>query len=363
MRSSSDRPTGRVVTSLVAALTALLLVAAAAVTVRTTAGPSTLAFIGGGGRMSAPGADPATTAPAANRGPLSNPVSLDATLAAAGTPVPPGADLYAARLGKDPGGTTYDDYVAGGGALGSAFWPASSIKVLAAVGALEHLGAMGYTGAATVTFADSGESSTVRAIYDAAIRRSSNADYDLLVQIAGVDWLNQEFLTPARGFPVTVIQHSYTVGGMLDSPAISITEAGRAATLPARAATQVAECPAGNCSDLFEMSESVRRVVMNDEIPVADRFRIDRADVAGLTDALHGADGFFAPAIVAVLGPGTTIYSKPGEVLGRDCLDVTFVQTRTGQRYLLSGTVPEDQGGCDTLVALGAQVLRLLTAL
>ncbi|MDQ6728081.1 MAG: hypothetical protein M3066_18255 [Actinomycetota bacterium] len=351
------------VAPLVVAVAVMLVVAAAAVTVRTTAGPSTLAFIGGGARLSPLRADPATTAPAARRGPLSDPTPLDAALAAAGTPVPPGADIYAARIGEDSGGPTYDDYVAGGGALASAFWPASSIKVLAAAGALEHLATMGYTGAATVTFADTGASSTVRDIYDAAIRESSNADYDLLVEIAGVDWLNQVFLTPARGFPVTVIQHSYTVGGMLDSPAITITQGGRPATLAARAATPVAECPAGNCSDLFEMSESVRRVVMNDEIPVPDRFRIDPADVVGLADALHGADGFFAPAIVAVLGTGTTIYSKPGEVLGRDCLDVTFIATRSGRRYLLSGSVPENQGGCDSLVALGGEVLRLLTAL
>jgi len=217
--------------------------------------------------------------------------------------------------------------------------------------------------AATVTFADTGLVSTVRAIYDAAIRVSSNGDYDLLVEIAGVDWLNQEFLTPARGFPASVIQHSYTVGGMLDSPAMTLTEGGRRVTLPARAATPVPECPAGNCSDLFEMSESVRRVVMNDAIPTADRFRIDPADVAGLTDALLGAEGWFEPAVAQVLGPGAKIFGKPGEVSGRDCLDVTLIETRTGRRYLLSGTVPEDKGGCDALVRIGAGVLRILTAL
>ncbi len=363
MGSSRPRPDGRVVAPLVAALTALLVIAAGAVTERTTTGPTTLAFIGGGRGMSASGADPTPTMPAARRSPLSSPTALDSALAAGGTPVPPGADIYAAKIGHDAGGLTYDDYVAGGGALASAFWPASSIKVLAAIGALEHLGALGYTGAATVRFADSGQTSTVRAIYDAAIRQSSNSDYDLLVEIAGVDWLNQEFLTPARGFPATVIQHSYTVGGMLDSPAIAISQGGRTATLPARAATPVPECPAGNCSDLIDMSESVRRVVMNDEIPTADRFRIDRADVSGLSDALRGASGFLEPAAVQVLGAGAAVYSKPGEVLGRDCLDVTLIQTPTGRRYLLSGSVPEDQGGCDALVKLGAGVLRLLTAL
>jgi len=361
MRWSDRTPDARVVTPLVAAVTALLMVAAISVTIRSGGGSAESAFVGGGRTAAALAAQPASTK--ARPGPLSNPVSLDAALAAAGTRVPPGAHVYAARIGRDAGEQTYDDFVAGGGALATNFWPASSIKVLAAVGALEFIAKFGFTGAATVAFGDGSNAITMSTIYDAAIRQSSNADYDRLVEIAGVDWLNRDFLTPARGFPATVIQRSYTVGGTLDSPPITLVEGGRRMVLPARPAAVVPECPAGNCSDLFEMSESVRRLVLNDEIPAQERFSIARTDVGGLTDALRGAEGFFTPAVAKVLGPGVTIYSKPGDVPDRDCLDVTLIQGPTGRRFLLSATVPEEQGGCGVLVKLASGVLQLLTSL
>jgi len=347
---------------LVVAVTALVVLAAGVVTVRSTTGPSTLAFIAGGRAIAAGGGPPAPAAgPAFGQSPLSNPTSLDATLAAAGMPIPPGAHVYAAKIGRSVRGPSYDDYVAGGGALAMDFWPASSIKLLVALGALEYVGKLGYTGAATVTFAGSAETTTIRALYDAAIRESSNAAYDRLVEIAGVDWLNRDFLSPSRGFPATVIQRSYTGGGdLLSSPAMTLAEGSRRATVPARSSGIVRECPDGNCSNLFEMSESVRRVVLHDEIPVGERFPIARADVAGLAEALLGAEGWFEPVITRVLGPGVRIYSKPGDAPGRDCMDVTLIEARAGQRFLLSATVPAEQGFCDALVNLAAAVLRIL---
>lgn len=355
------KPGARAVVPLAAAVTALLVMGAAVVTGRLTSPPSTLAFISGG--RAPVGARPSLNAALAPAGvrPLPSPKSLDGALAAAGMPVPPGGHVYVTRTGGNEGAPTYEAYVAGGGALTTDFWPASSIKVLAALGALEYVGQLGYTGAATVTFADTGRATTIRAIYDSAIRDSSNDSYDLLVEIAGVDWLNREFLSPARGFPATVIQRSYTGGGLLASPAMTLTEGGRSSALPARSSSVVTDCPAGNCSNLFELSESVRRVVLNDEIPAAERFRIARADVAGVTAAMRGAEGWFAPAVAEVLGPGATIYSKPGEVPGRDCLDVAFIKTRTGQRFLLSASVSDEGGDCGTLTGLAAAVLRILS--
>ena len=258
--------------ALAVAVTALLIMAGGALAIRTSAAPGTLAFVGGrGGVAAAPGTPAApvpTRPPAGPRSlPFSNPVSIDAALIASiGYRFPPGANVYAAKITKEAGGLTYEDFEGGGGALGRNFWPASSIKVFAAVGALEYIGQQGFTGAATVNFG-SGAPRTVRSIYDGAIRISDNADYDLLVEIAGVDWLNKEFLTPARGFPRTVIQRSYTVGGNLRAtPAITLSEGGRTVTIPARNGKVDTDCAQGQCSDLFEMSESVRRVVLHNEI-------------------------------------------------------------------------------------------------
>jgi hypothetical protein len=351
--------------ALASAVTALLIAAGGAVGVRTSAAPRTVAFIAGGRAVAAEpeGGGPAVVARAtdARYSPFSSPTSIDAALAVLGYRFPPGSNVYAAKIGKEGGGLTYEDFEGGGGALGSNFWPASSIKLLAAVGALEFVGQQGFTGAATVAFG-SGAPRTIRSIYDAAIRISSNSDYDLLVELAGVDWLNKEFLTPARGFPVTVIQRSYTVGGNLrTNPAVTLTEGGRKVTIPARSGRVDTDCPRGQCSNLFEMSESVRRVVLHNEIPESERFKLAPADVAGLTSALLTAEGWFEPAVAQVVGPTARIYGKPGQVPGRDCLDVTLIEGRNGQRFLLSATVPERQGGCPALVNLATAVLRYLT--
>jgi hypothetical protein len=354
----------RVRVGLASAVTALLIVAGGVVAVRTSAAPRTLAFIAGGRAVAA---EPGVPAVAATRAadprfaPFSNPTSIDAALVAAGYRFPPGAAVYAAKITKEAGGLAYEDYEGGGGALAKNFWPASSIKVLAAVGALEFVAKQGFTGAATVSFG-SGAPRTIRSIYDAAIRISSNSDYDLLVEIAGVDWLNKEFLTPARGFPVTVIQRSYTVGGNLRvQPAMTLTEGARKVTIPARNGRVDTDCPQGQCSNLYEMSESVRRVVLHYEIPQDERFQIAPADATALMSALLGAEGWFEPAVAKVVGTTAKIYGKPGQVPGRDCLDVAVIESRSGQRFLLAATVPERQGGCPALVNLANAVLKLLT--
>jgi hypothetical protein len=354
--------------ALASVITAMLIVAGGVAAVRTSLGPRTLAFIGGTGRVAAatpavPAADRAASAVAVlgqRALPLSNPTSLEASLAAAGYRLPPGAGVYAARITKEAGGLAYEDFQAGVGPLGTNFWPASSIKLLAAVAALEYVGQQGFNGSATVAFGN-GAPRTIRSVYDAAIRISDNAAYDLLVELAGLDYLNATFLTPARGFPVTVIQRSYTVGGNLRvNPRITLSQGGRTVVVPARTGRVDATCPQGQCSNLFEMSESVRRVVLHNEIPEAERFKLDTTDVAGLNSALLGAEGWFEPAVARVMGAGARIYGKPGQVPGRDCLDVVLVEGRNGQRILLSATVPERQGGCPALVALAENVLRLL---
>jgi hypothetical protein len=294
--------------------------------------------------------------------PPSTPVSLDAALAAEGYDLPEHSDVYAVRIVDGAGGRVYQQYQAGGGALVDDFWPASSIKVLAALGALDYARSLGYTGAATVTFNGDGEeeSRSLRSIYEPAIRDSSNYDYDLLVRIAGVDWLNSRFLTAQNGFPLTSITEPYDGTDLHESPPMILEEGDRRTYVPARQTRLKPKCQAGNCSNLFEMAESVRRIVLNDDLPPEQRFDLDHGDIEDLKQALLDADGFFPPAVSEVLGDDVRIYDKPGDVSDLDCLDVALVETDAGRRYLLAATVPHASGGCDALVELAAEVLRLL---
>jgi hypothetical protein len=344
-------------------LIAVLLVASSTTAVvRTRGGPAAAPTV------ELPGGIRGAAATAAEGGlsPLSRPPSppapLDADLRAIGYDVPEKANVYAVRVVEGAQGRVYEQYQAGGGALATDFWPASSIKVLAALGALDFARSLGYTGAATVSFDDGGPTQTIRSIYEPAIRDSSNYDYDLLVRIAGRDRLNDEFLTARNGFPVTSISRSYSGLEFDESPAMILEEGDRRTYVPVRKAEGDPECRPGNCSNLFEMAESVRRIVLNDQLPAEQRFDLDPTDLRALSDALLAADGFFSDAVATVLGPGARIWSKPGDADGLDCLDVTFIESKGGRRFLLAATVPHSEGGCDALARLARGVLELLSA-
>jgi len=295
-------------------------------------------------------------------GPPSPPGSLDSDLGAIGYRVPERANVYAVRLVEGPEGRIYEQYQAGGGPLAVDFWPASSIKVLAALGALDFARSLGFSGAASVTFDDGGPSRTLRSIYEAAIRDSANYEYDLLVQIAGLDRLNGEFLTARNGFPITSISRSYGGLEFAQSPAMVLEEGGKRTDVPARTAQRPPECQTGNCSNLFEMTESVRRIVLSDQLPADQRFDLKKADLDALSDSLQDAEGFFPAAAKGALGAGARIWSKPGDAAGLDCLDVAFIQSRAGKRFLVAATVPHSSGGCEALGRLARGVLQLLSA-
>lgn len=335
----------------------LLAVASAALAVRTAGGDAR-----GTVRLADEDLEEATSEASLGplSGPPSRPVSLDADLKAKGYEMPADANVYAVRVIEGPEGRIYEQFEGGGGALADDFWPASSIKVLAALGALDLARSLGFTGAATVAFDDGLPSQTLRSIYEPAIRDSSNYDYDLLVRIAGLDRLNDEFLTARNGFPVTSISRSY--GGLPfdESPAMVFEEAGRRAYVPGRKAERTPECE-GNCSNLFEMAESVRRIVLHDGIPLEQRFDLDPTDVKALSSALQKAEGFFPAAVTRALGAGAKIWSKPGDAAELDCLDVAFIQSRTGRRFLVAASVPHSSGGCEALTRLARGVLERLS--
>ena len=342
-------------------LVILALLGAACATAAVRSMGAAQAKMAGARRTASRSEPPSTLGPLS--GPPSPPVSLDAQLAQLGFEMPEHSNVYAVRIVDTAQGRVYQQFQAGGGALAEDFWPASSIKVLAALGALDFAKSLGYTGAATVTFDgdDDDGTRTIRSIYEPAIRDSSNYDYDLLVRIAGLDRLNGTFLTAANGFPATSITRSYAHTELDDSPAMVIEEGDKRTYVPERKATLDPECKPGNCSNLFEMAESVRRIVLADSIPPEQRFDLDPADLADLRQSLLEAEGFFAPAAAAVLGPGAKLWSKPGDAADLDCLDVAFIQAADGRRFLLAATVPHAEGGCDTLVELATDVLRVLT--
>ncbi|HTJ76130.1 MAG TPA: serine hydrolase [Acidimicrobiales bacterium] len=284
---------------------------------------------------------------------------LAAAFAAAGYELPEGTSVYVARVREGGGGLRYDEAEAGGGAYDTAFWPASSIKVIAAIGALEYLRTLGFTGDATVSSAASWTSS-VRDLYVAALRDSSNEAYDRLVQIAGVDWLNQYFL-PDDGFPATVIQRSYSGEGVA-SAAMTVTEGDRSVDVAARVSDTDDSVPDdGNRSDLHDMVDAVRRITLDPELPAGDRLGLAPDDLAAMTQALLDSEGFVEPGVADALGDGALVYNKPGWAPGEACVDVGLVvDPATGDRWLLGVASPDDGGACTALADIAALALPAL---
>jgi len=284
--------------------------------------------------------------------------TLPAALRAAGRTLPETAALYAARIVPGVDGPAYVLYEAGSGAFNRDFWPASTVKVLAALAALDFVRTLGFTGAAQVAFdsapADAGAPDTLRTIIDRAIRVSSNDDYDLTMLVAGLDRLNDEFLTAANGFPTTILERSYTGRGVRDSPALTLTEGARSVRLSARRGKADFGCPDhGNCADLFELTEAVRRVMLAGEIPAAERFPLDPADLAEMQDALCGGESSFAEGARRAFGTAARICHKTGSVHDRDYLDHGLLEDpATGARYLLAASLPDQGGSTGTRAAL-----------
>ena len=292
--------------------------------------------------------------------------SLAARLAAAGYTLPAGTEVYAARIIDGLEGPAYLLHEAGDGAFSAAFWPASTVKVLAALGALDFVGTLGFTGAATITF-DTGFVDRLRNIIDRAIRVSSNEDYDWTVRVAGFDRLNDEFLTPERGFPTVVIQRSYTGTGVRHSPGMVLAEGGREATVPPRDGIVADRCPPrdGNCANLFELVEAIRRLALDAELPASHRLELAPADIDAMLDALCGSSSsYMRPGAERVFGAGVRVCNKTGTVIGDDYLDTGLVEDGvTGDRFLLAFAVPEQGSYSTSTVAAQTVGERVLVAL
>jgi len=139
-----------------------------------------------------------------------------------------------------------------------------------------------------------------------------------------------------------------------------LTEGGREVDVPERIGSYDYGCGGANCTNMFELADAVRRVVLDAELPASERFDVGAADVAGLQDALAGAEGFIAPGVAEALGPDARIFTKPGWVPGLDCVETALVvDPTTGHRFLISVSAPDD-GSCEELAGMARDILEVL---
>ncbi len=301
------------------------------------------------------------------------------------------AEIYMAEVAPGVGQPALVMYDAGQGAFSQNFWPASSVKLLAAVAALEYIGAAGFAGDAEIAGSWIGDR-TARSIYESAIVHSDNRSYDLLVRIAGVDFINREFI-PRHGLDSATIGSDLSGLSILVSPSYVLTEWVPAEQISAYLPPSVKVVPVrhtvesrrasgyyrSNNIDLFDLAEVVRRVMLADEVAADHRFGLEEEDIAGLSAALCAAEpAHFESGAARVYGEDAVVCGKSGwwehtvdpeeeeeeeeaPQAPPSCTDVALMSDPdTGRRVLLAAT-----GGCGGagLAALAAPALEAAAVL
>jgi len=297
------------------------------------------------------------------------------------------AEIYMAEVIPGVGQPALVMYDAGQGAFSQHFWPASSVKLLAAVAALEYIGTFGFSGGTTVSGSWIGER-TVRSVYEPAIVYSDSLSYDLLVRIAGVDFINREFV-PGHGLDSVTIGSDLSGLTILHSPSYVLTDWMPVGDIPVSMSPEIEALPIrrtvparnasgyyrSNTIDLFDLVEVVRRVMLADEIAMDHRFDLEADDLTGLAIALCDArPAHYAAGAARVYGDDATVCGKsgwwdrtadPDGVEEEDppplCIDVALItDPDTGRRVLLSAT---GECGGDGLAQLAAPALEAATIL
>jgi len=251
-------------------------------------------------------------------------------------------------------------------ASADSFWPASMVKLVAAVGALTTLRACGLTGSARVSFTDGRGAyrGAVSNLYSSALTHSNNVAYDRLMKIAGFDAINDSLLNAEDGFPFMALQRAYDPANdpqLRASPEIAYDEWGRTGTIPRRESDRAhPQCPDdGNCATLFEMLHFLARAVLHDELDERDRFDLHRTDVAALRRCLDRSPTRIGAGVQAALRHPIVVYNKGGRVPDRVVNDhALVVDLKTRRRYLVAVSIREEGGKDETQERLTELVRR-----
>lgn len=214
------------------------------------------------------------------------------------------------------------------------WWPASTIKIYAAIAALEQIEARGFDHRATVSFDRANRKPYTRQLgwlVQQAITQSSNLAYDRLVQFVGHDTLHADLFGPDRGLAETALQvpYSQNVLTLLESPAVTIRRGKRTQRIERRIGQGTSRCPMATCTSLNSLADAMRRLMLHEQLPEAERFRLSAASLKVLRGALRKR-GPRGQEVVeafdrAFRGRGPRLYHKPG-YYPRWRSDVAFVE-------------------------------------
>lgn len=174
--------------------------------------------------------------------------------------------------------------------------PASTIKLYAAVSALERLNDLGYGPRAKATFhyPRGDRTFAVEELFEASVHQSDNIAHNRLVQLAGFDHLNGPRGTLRRaGLRQSAILRAYEAGrweaeghekSLRASPRITLRQGGRRArknTLPAAVGTARTDCQGAACTSLSDLGRMMCRLMLHEQLPEGKRLHLGQGRSQG----------------------------------------------------------------------------------
>ena len=246
------------------------------------------------------------------------------------------------------------------------YWPASTVKLAACVLALMRMQEFGVDSQATIALddIDGHYEGTVENLCRAAIIPSDNHAYNRLMEIAGFDRINDEYLPHVLHMPRMVLQRRYLRAhphdNLRSSPEIQFTLGDVQGSIPAsQSAGKIRpECPReANCTTLAELAEVMLRTVMHENLPDGRRLPLPQPEIDRIRAALLEAPSCIGKGVRRALGPDAKVYNKGGKVTSDDRLEVAVV-TNGDARYLIALSVPYYEGVEEETNAIAEHLIR-----
>ena len=205
--------------------------------------------------------------------------------------------------------------------------PASLVKLFAAIAALRRIDELGFTSRAKVTFHGKHPyTTTVGALIEAAIIQSDNIAYNRVVQLASFDKLHRETLTSRYGISHTALNRGYELTRWKElgedpslriSPEITLSEGKKTTKLPAAKSNAPVACSSSACTTLQDLGESIRRLMLQEQLPASETFNLKQQDLLVLRRAMRSEDRQRGTQIVDIFAKifkdsRVKFYAKPG---------------------------------------------------
>lgn len=269
--------------------------------------------------------------------------------------LPKGALVLVVHIRDGVDQPRFDHYTVGNTAFEPAphsFIPLSTVKLMATVGALWTLAELGLTGDTRLRFHDvEGEfDGPLDDIYSQALLHSDNECYNRLVEVAGWDEINERTLTARWGLPIFVIRARYGSAhkghSLKKSPKISYrTEEGWQTIDRRRGHVGFPHCPRGNCVTIFELHDAMRRIVLWDELPEAQRFPIPEVDQERIRGYLLEARNRLQPSARKAWGESVEVYNEVGRSPGIVLIENAYLRApASGERMFVVLSLPFPRG-------------------